>query len=65
VKELLKRFKITNCKLSMIPVETGLKLYQQGDVMKVDEMIYRFLVRSLSYLNFHKCRNQICNKSCC
>ncbi|KAK6151637.1 hypothetical protein DH2020_014272 [Rehmannia glutinosa] len=49
-KEILKKFKMDNCKLINTPVECGIKLSKYDGEEKVDPTLYKSLVGSLRYL---------------
>ncbi|KAK6156644.1 hypothetical protein DH2020_010892 [Rehmannia glutinosa] len=49
-KEILKRFKMDNCKPINTPVECGIKLSKYDGEEKVDPTLYKSLVGSLRYL---------------
>lgn len=51
-KELLKKFRMEDCKPADTPMETGLKLTANEESKKVDETLYRQLVGSLIYLTY-------------
>jgi hypothetical protein len=48
--ELLKRFRILNCKLAATPMTTGIKLNKYDEGSYVDPTLYKRLVGSLMYL---------------
>ncbi|KAG6384847.1 hypothetical protein SASPL_153666 [Salvia splendens] len=49
-KEILKKFKIEDCKPINTPVECGVKLSKNDEEEKVDPTLYKSLVGSLPYL---------------
>eukprot|EP01018_Ginkgo_biloba_P015018 Gb_14660 [translate_table: standard] len=51
-KELLKKFRMEDCKPADTPMETGLKLTANEESKKVDETLYRQLVGTLIYLTY-------------
>ncbi|XP_058071179.1 secreted RxLR effector protein 161-like [Magnolia sinica] len=52
VKELLEKFKMTDCNTVNIPVATGLKLTKEGELRSVDLTIFKSLIGSLIYFTF-------------
>uniref|UniRef100_A0A3Q7EB50 Reverse transcriptase Ty1/copia-type domain-containing protein n=1 Tax=Solanum lycopersicum TaxID=4081 RepID=A0A3Q7EB50_SOLLC len=50
VREILNRFKMKNCNSTDTPVEFGLKLNKAGRGAKVDNTLYRIIIRSLMHL---------------
>jgi hypothetical protein len=48
--DILKKFRMTSCKLETTPLEVGLKLYGHDESKSVDITLYRQLVGSLIYL---------------
>ena len=54
-KEILKKFKMNDCKPVNTPMELGLKLSEHDDGEKVDPSTFKSLFESLRYaLNMHK-----------
>jgi len=51
VRELLKKFKIDQCKDLFVPMKQNMKLYSDDGSKEVDDTIYIQLVGSLNYLN--------------
>ncbi|XP_057809012.1 uncharacterized mitochondrial protein AtMg00810-like [Salvia miltiorrhiza] len=49
-KEILKKFKIEDCKAINTPVECGIKLSKNDGGEKVDPTLFKSLVESLRYL---------------
>ena len=49
-KDVLKRFRMLNCKPIVTPIETGTKLSKEDDGSKIDPRMYKRLVGSLMYL---------------
>ncbi|XP_059669132.1 uncharacterized mitochondrial protein AtMg00810-like [Cornus florida] len=49
-KEILKKFKMEDCKLVNTPMEVGIKLSRDEDRETVDPIFFKSLVRSLRYL---------------
>lgn len=50
VKELLEKFKMTNCNAVNTPVLTGSKLSKEGEGKTVDSTLFKSLIGSLRYL---------------
>lgn len=50
VLDLLKRFKIEDCKACLTPFQSGVKLTKYCDSPKVDATLYQQLVGNLIYL---------------
>ena len=50
VNDVLKRFRMLNCKPAVTPITTGTKLSKEDDGSKVDPTMYKRLVGSLMYL---------------
>jgi hypothetical protein len=48
--DILKRFKMQDCKLVGTPMTTSIKLSKDDESEKVDESLYRGLIGSLQYL---------------
>eukprot|EP01018_Ginkgo_biloba_P011603 Gb_32814 [translate_table: standard] len=48
--EVLRRFKMEDCKPACTPMETGTKLLMQDEGVRIDGTLYRQLVGSLIYL---------------
>ena len=48
--DVLKRFRMSNCKPGVTPIATGTKLSKDDDASKVDPTLYKRLVGSLVYL---------------
>eukprot|EP01018_Ginkgo_biloba_P031551 Gb_16945 [translate_table: standard] len=48
--EVLRRFRMEDCKPACTPMETGTKLSVQDEGVKIDGTLYRQLVGSLIYL---------------
>ena len=49
-KDVLKRFKMLNCKPASTPVATGLKLSKEDKGTKVDPSLFKILVGILMYI---------------
>ena len=52
--DVLKIFRMLNCKLVVTPIATGTKLSKEDDGSKVDPTMYKRLVGSLMYLTARK-----------
>jgi Reverse transcriptase (RNA-dependent DNA polymerase) len=50
VKEMLEKFKMTECNSIGIPIATGKKLTKKGDEKPIEPTIFKSLVGSLRYL---------------
>jgi hypothetical protein len=50
VKDMLKRFRMVNCKLLVTPIATGTYLNKNDEGSCVDTTLYKILVGSLRYL---------------
>jgi hypothetical protein len=50
VKELLKRFKMDQCKSSIVPMQQNVKLFDDDGSKEVNGTLYRQMVGSLNYL---------------
>ena len=50
VREILKRFNMSDCKASSIPLDQNLKLYSEDGTKDADGTLYQQLVRSLNCL---------------
>ena len=48
--DVLKRFRMMNCKPAITPIATGTKLSKEDDGSKVDPTLYKRLVGSIMYL---------------
>ena len=48
--EVLKRFNMSNCKISPTPVITGLKLSKDGEGSTIDPTLFKRLAGNLMYL---------------
>ena len=48
--DVLKRFRMLNCKTAVTPIATGTKLSKDDDGSKVDPRLYKRLIGSLMYL---------------
>jgi hypothetical protein len=53
-RDLLERFHMTNCKFSLTPFLSRVKLEDGGETPLVDNRLYRQLVGSLLYLKYSK-----------
>ena len=49
--DVLKMFRMLNCKPTVTPIEIGIKISKEDDGSKVDPTLYKRLVGSLMYLN--------------
>ncbi|MCV5002872.1 reverse transcriptase domain-containing protein, partial [Escherichia coli] len=49
-KEILKKFKMDNCKPISTPIECGIKLSKDDEAEKMDPTLFKSLVGSLRYL---------------
>ena len=50
MREILKRFKMDQCKLVLVPLEQKAKLYSDDGTREADVTLYRYLVGSMNYL---------------
>jgi protein associated with RNAse G/E len=54
VREVLKRFKMDQCKVSYVPMQQNRKLYCDDGSKEVNDTVYRQMVGSLNYLTTTK-----------
>ena len=50
IKEMLKKFKMEDCKLVLTPMVTGCKLSIDDSSKDVDQRLYRSMISSLQYV---------------
>jgi hypothetical protein len=50
VREVLKKFKMDQCKVSYVPMQQNMKLYCDDGSKEVNDTMYRQMVGSLNYL---------------
>jgi hypothetical protein len=50
IREILKRFRMENCKLVITPMQTSCKLSKDDDSKSIDERQYQSMISSLLYV---------------
>ena len=62
VVEILKRFRMMDCKSMTTPMTTNLKLFGDTTFERVDATLYRQMIGLLMYFDEHKARYMLCRE---